>query len=61
MKDIKVILDLLRSTKGTHLYATDMLGAGITSLYIKKGSMPSTPPMSIVVTVSINGEVKDGD
>ena len=58
MKDIKVVLDFARSTKGTHLYATADSNAPITSLYIKKHAIDGTPPAAIIVTVSINGEVK---
>ncbi len=60
MKDIKVVLEFERSTKGTHLYATRGTTAAVTSIYIKKHGMPDTPPAAIVVTISINGSDDNG-
>jgi hypothetical protein len=53
MKKIEVVLDFARSTKGTHLYATDSGTAPVTSLYVKKFGMDEQPPAKIVVTLSI--------
>lgn len=59
MKNVKVIMQFIRSTKNTHLYAPDSDGELLTSIYVQKDAMPTEPPAYIVVTVADHGEVQD--
>ena len=53
MQQIKQILQLLRSTPGTHLYeAADKTTAQIKSLYVQKSAfLGVAPPPKVVVTI----------
>jgi len=45
-------LTFVKSTKGTHVYGSDLPDAPMPSVYIKRTALPETPPKVIVVTVS---------
>ena len=46
-----VTLNFVRSTKGTHLYATTDPNALVTNVYVKK-SFANEPPATITLSVS---------
>lgn len=47
---MKIKLDFVKSTKGTHVYGTTDKAAAIQSIYIKKEGMPTaTPAISITI------------
>lgn len=52
MKTITIKLTYVKETKGTHVYGTDEEGAAITTLYIRKSSLPKDAPQEISVTVA---------
>jgi hypothetical protein len=47
-----VELTFVKSTKGTHVYGSDLADAPLPSVYIKRSALPETPPKVIVVTLS---------
>lgn len=47
---VKVTLQYVKSTPGTHVYATNEPGVGVKQLYIKRDAFPFQPK-SITVTV----------
>lgn len=51
MKQIKVRLEFVKSTKGTHVYGDKSDNAPITSLYIQRSGVDGEPPKAIAVTV----------
>jgi len=54
MKILTVNLLYFKSTKGTHVYhAKDQEPeAAVTSLYVKRGSLPDVPPQQIQIDLS---------
>ncbi len=51
MQKVQLILKLIKSTKGTHVYGDDREGAAIPSVYIKKAALPDPPPQTLPVTL----------
>ena len=44
-------MKLTKSTKGTHVYGNDSEDAPVSTIYIKKSGLPSTPPDSITIDI----------
>ena len=40
-----------KSTKGTHVYANDEADSPVSSIYIKRGGLPSEAPANITLTI----------
>ena len=51
---VKTILEYKKSTKGTHIYANDSIDAPITSLYIKRDSVPASPPKTLTLEITFS-------
>lgn len=49
--NIKVTMSLAKSTKRTHVYKNDEKNVAISSVYIKKEALNSTPPKIITIMV----------
>lgn len=47
----ELTLNLQKSTKGTHVYGTEVADAAVPSVYIKKSALPATPPAQIKLTI----------
>lgn len=52
MSTTTVELTFVKSTKGTHVYGSDLSDAPMPSVYIKRNALPEIPPKVIVVTLS---------
>lgn len=50
MAQKQIILPLIKSTKGTHVYGSTEKEAPIPSVYVKRTALPTTPPQSITVS-----------
>lgn len=49
---IKTIeLNLVKSTKGTHVYGDDSDNAIIPTVYVKKSGLPTNPPKVLTLTL----------
>ena len=55
MAQQSIKLTLSKSTKGTHVYANDDEGAAVSTVYIKRSSLPQTPPPVIEMTITWEG------
>jgi len=51
-----IIMELAKSTKGTHVYANDKPESPVSSIYIKRSGLPSDPPVSITLTIEYDVE-----
>jgi hypothetical protein len=47
-----VELSFVKSTKGTHVYGSDVADAATPSVYIKRSALPENPPKIITLTLS---------
>ncbi len=47
-----VELTFVKSTKGTHVYGSDLADAAAPSVYIKRAALPQDPPKLITLTLS---------
>ncbi|MES2676237.1 MAG: hypothetical protein V4660_18510 [Pseudomonadota bacterium] len=47
-----VELTLVKSTKGTHVYGSDLEDAATPSVYVKRSALPEKPPANITLTLS---------
>jgi len=47
-----VELSFVKSTKGTHVYGSDLEDAATPSVYIKRSALPEKPPAVIKLTLS---------
>lgn len=47
-----VELTFVKSTKGTHVYGSDLEDAATPSVYIKRSALPEKPPTQITLTLS---------
>lgn len=47
-----VDLSFVKSTKGTHVYGSDLEEAATPSVYIKRSALPEKPPAKITLTLS---------
>ncbi|MCD6064792.1 MAG: hypothetical protein K0R82_2703 [Flavipsychrobacter sp.] len=47
-----VELTLVKSTKGTHVYGSDLVDAATQSVYIQRSALPEQPPSTITLTLS---------
>jgi hypothetical protein len=52
MTTTSIEVTFVKSTKGTHVYGSDVTDAPLPSVYIKRAALPETPPKVIVVTLS---------
>lgn len=51
--NIKTVeLTFVKSTKGTHVYGSDLADAPTQSVYIQRSALPEKPPQVIVLTLS---------
>lgn len=53
MKPVELTLQLVKSTKGTHVYNDTSPGAAVPTLYIKKDSLPNPPPATVTITIGV--------
>lgn len=51
-----VLLAYFKSTKGTHVYKTENPDAAVTSLYVKRDSLPIVPPQAIELSLTYTSE-----
>lgn len=51
-----IMLKYFKSTPGTHVYNTDARDVAVTSLYVKRDSLPIVPPQAIEVTITYTSE-----
>jgi hypothetical protein len=51
---VKTTLTFSKSTKNTHVYASDAPDAPIPSVYIKRAALPAQAPASITLTITVN-------
>lgn len=47
-----VELTFVKSTKGTHVYGSDLEDAATPSVYIKRSALPEKTPAAITLTLS---------
>jgi hypothetical protein len=47
-----VELTFVKSTKGTHVYGSDVADAATQSVYIQRSALPEKPPAAITLTLS---------
>ena len=47
-----VELTFVKSTKGTHVYGSELAEAATQSVYIKRTALPEKPPATIMLTLS---------
>ena len=47
-----VELSLVKSTKGTHVYGSDLADAATQSVYVQRAALPEKPPAKITLTLS---------
>lgn len=47
-----VELTFVKSTKGTHVYGSDLEDAATPSVYIKRSALPEKPPAAITLTLA---------
>ena len=47
-----VELTFVKSTKGTHVYGSDLVDAATQSVYIQRSALPEKPPVAITLTLS---------
>lgn len=47
-----VELTFVKSTKGTHVYGSDLEDAATPSVYVKRSALPEKPPAKIKLTLS---------
>lgn len=52
MNSKTVELRFVKSTKGTHVYGSDLADAATPSVYIKRTALPEDPPKVITLTLS---------
>jgi hypothetical protein len=52
MSATTVELTLVKSTKGTHVYGSDLADAATQSVYIKRSALPEKPPAVITLTLA---------
>lgn len=51
--NIKTVeLTFVKSTKGTHVYGSNLANAATQSVYIQRSALPEKPPMTIKLTLS---------
>jgi len=46
------IMKFVKSTKGTHVYGDSNDDAPISSVYVKRSSLPKSPPDEIEITIN---------
>lgn len=53
-----IIMEHTKSTKGTHVYTASLPDddAPVSTVYVKRSSLPKTPPTTIRLTVEYNEE-----
>lgn len=49
MEKINILMTLVKSTKGTHVYGNK--DSVIPSVYIRKTGLPTPPPQEITITI----------
>lgn len=54
MEEVKIVMTLKKSTKGTHVYGNE--DSAIPSVYIRKEVFGGTTPQEILVTIVSNDE-----
>lgn len=54
-----ITMNWTKSTKGTHVYTNDENESPVSSIYIKRSSLPSEAPQSISLTIKYDDETSD--
>jgi hypothetical protein len=47
-------MEFTKSTKGTHVYANNDADTPVSTIYIKRNGLPSTPPATITLSLEFN-------
>lgn len=51
-----ITMNFSKSTKGTHVYSNDENESPVSSIYIKRSSLPPEAPQSISLTIEYDDE-----
>lgn len=51
-----ITMNWSKSTKGTHVYSSDEDDTPVSSIYIKRSSLPSEAPQNINLTIEYSDE-----